>query len=210
MGIPFRTAAGMIDLENLRPLDVSVSLVADSLAKINRYSGCTPQPFSVAAHSVLVSHLCPPQLAAWGLLHDAHEAFVGDITTPAVELLCNFIGRPVSAASLKHALEQVKLSIDGVIGDAWGVEALGSHPAIRLADRVALRAEMWVLLGDLPPFTETEENNLFDRATSWLLENPSMSSWQAARQAFVERAGELSRAGLLRLPAGADLAANQN
>jgi hypothetical protein len=69
------------DLEHLRPEDVSVELIASRLAQINRYAGALPHPFSDAAHSVLVSYLCPEDPLA-GLLHDTAEAFVGDVISP--------------------------------------------------------------------------------------------------------------------------------
>lgn len=61
--------------------------VAHSLAQINRFTGHAVRPYSVAEHSLLVADLArlegastSAQLAA--LLHDAHEAFTGDVSTP--------------------------------------------------------------------------------------------------------------------------------
>ncbi|NDV87997.1 hypothetical protein GTW51_14930 [Aurantimonas aggregata] len=64
------------------------SEIAHALAQINRYAGQTATPFSVAQHSVLMAEDCEdetgdPTLAAWCLLHDAHEAYLGDTPTPA-------------------------------------------------------------------------------------------------------------------------------
>ncbi len=61
--------------------------VAHALAQINRFTGHALRPYSVAEHSLLVAdlarinHASPSaQLAA--LLHDAHEAFTGDVSSP--------------------------------------------------------------------------------------------------------------------------------
>jgi hypothetical protein len=78
--IPFWTMDGTTDLAALTDADVSAARIADTLSKINRFNGRTRQPWSVAEHSVLVEALCPIDLKGWGLLHDAHEAFIGDIS----------------------------------------------------------------------------------------------------------------------------------
>ncbi len=106
MTVPFWILGRSIDLMALRPEDMTVEVVGDTLARINRFGGRTPEPFSVAAHSVLVECLCPPDLRPWAILHDAHEAFIGDIVTPALDFFdCHtraddpYGGRAVSAAA---------------------------------------------------------------------------------------------------------------
>lgn len=69
MTIPFWISGGRtIDLLNIQPEDVSAELLADALAKLNRFSGRSPEPWSVAAHSVLVERLCPLELGPWALM----------------------------------------------------------------------------------------------------------------------------------------------
>lgn len=65
-----------------------ISEIAHALAQINRFTGHCKRPYSVAEHSVLVSSIAAgegasisAQLAA--LLHDAHEAYTGDVSSPA-------------------------------------------------------------------------------------------------------------------------------
>lgn len=61
--------------------------IARSLSMTMRFRGHTSFPYSVAQHSVMVSRMLEqdgasiPEQAA-GLLHDAHEAYVGDVPTP--------------------------------------------------------------------------------------------------------------------------------
>lgn len=64
-----------------------IEAVAHSLSYINRYSGHTLRPYSVAEHSLLVCDIvaqrggdCHAQLLA--LMHDAHESLCGDVTAP--------------------------------------------------------------------------------------------------------------------------------
>jgi hypothetical protein len=65
----------------LRPDDVSIEDIAAGL-RVLRYNGHTALPYCVAQHSVLVSHACDGRDALWGLLHDASEAYLGDIPRP--------------------------------------------------------------------------------------------------------------------------------
>lgn len=83
-----RTNSGLdVDLHNPTPDMLSIRDIAHHLSLINRFSGATEAPYSVAQHSVLVADLLLARkhtaaTCMWGLLHDAHEAFLGDMTTP--------------------------------------------------------------------------------------------------------------------------------
>lgn len=78
---------------DLRPDDICLEDIAHALSLCNRFAGHTKKPISVAQHSVYVSRLLEddgimPSLQ--GLLHDASEAYLGDMTkwlkqTPEME-----------------------------------------------------------------------------------------------------------------------------
>lgn len=75
-----------------RPEDIDVRDIAHALSNICRYGGHVQQFYSVAEHCVLMSralrregHSREVQLAA--LLHDATEAYVGDMIRPLKRML---------------------------------------------------------------------------------------------------------------------------
>jgi len=82
----------VVDLENLTSDDIILEVIAQALAHQNRYLGHTIRPYSVAEHSVLVARLVwqetqDPDLALWGLFHDAPETWLADIPTPVKALI---------------------------------------------------------------------------------------------------------------------------
>lgn len=61
--------------------NITIEMVAQSLAYTNRYNGFFGA-YSVAQHSVLVSRRCPDVFKLSGLLHDAPEMILSDVTSP--------------------------------------------------------------------------------------------------------------------------------
>lgn len=65
----------------------SLGEIGHSLSQINRFTGHATRPYSVAEHSLLVLNLARAEYASdelqfAALMHDAHEAIVGDMATP--------------------------------------------------------------------------------------------------------------------------------
>jgi hypothetical protein len=121
----------LVDLANFTEADVRLPDIAHALSLINRYTGHTTAPYSVAQHSVMVSHLCRPEDAAWGLLHDASEAYLGDVARPLKALLPDYV-------ELEH---HVQRTIGKHFGLSWPIPE-----SVKAADSMALLAEKRVLL----------------------------------------------------------------
>lgn len=79
-----------IDLAKREVSCIDIVDIAHSLSMQNRFNGHTVQPYSVAQHSILVSQMGPSGCALWGLLHDAAEAYTGDIIRPIKECMPEF------------------------------------------------------------------------------------------------------------------------
>ena len=79
-----RTYTGKkFNITNPEPEQVDIVDIAHALAGQNRFNGHTKDGYyNVAQHSWWVSKLCKPENALWGLLHDAAEAYVGDVVAP--------------------------------------------------------------------------------------------------------------------------------
>jgi hypothetical protein len=77
----------MFDLLDPDPERIDLRDVAHALARIGRFTGHGDQIFTDAQHSVLVCDLAPAHLKRWALLHDAEEAYVGDVSSPMKEAI---------------------------------------------------------------------------------------------------------------------------
>lgn len=67
--------------------DISIDDIAIPLSNIPRFQGASLRQITVAEHSLVVAKILEqwkqkPIVVLHGLLHDAHEAFIGDIPSP--------------------------------------------------------------------------------------------------------------------------------
>ena len=72
----------LVDPFNLKPEDIDIKDIAHHLARICRWNGGVNGFYSVAEQSIKVAEAVAPEYRLWGLLHDAAETYIGDITRP--------------------------------------------------------------------------------------------------------------------------------
>ena len=62
--------------------DICIEDIAHALSMLCRFTGHTKRFYSVAEHSILVSHICDAKDSLHGLLHDASEYALQDLPSP--------------------------------------------------------------------------------------------------------------------------------
>jgi hypothetical protein len=71
-----------IDLLNPEPSQIEIDDIAAALAKTNRFNGHARRSYTVAEHCLLGVDQCTPACKLEFLLHDATEAYIGDVVGP--------------------------------------------------------------------------------------------------------------------------------
>jgi hypothetical protein len=104
---------GAVSLLSPRPDMICLEAIALGLSRQRRWLGQTRRPLSVLEHSCAVALACPRRLMLPGLLHDAHEAFTGDITRGMRGALSARL--PVT---FQLALDRITAEIDGAVAHA--------------------------------------------------------------------------------------------
>lgn len=77
----------LINFNNPTPDMICLNDIAKGLSNICRFGGQINDFYSVAQHTLLVWRLAPGRLKPIALLHDASEAFLGDVVKPFKILL---------------------------------------------------------------------------------------------------------------------------
>ena len=107
--------------------DVAIEDIAHGLAYQCRFNGQTQDFYSVAQHSLIVMQIVPEEYRLAALLHDAAEAYLGDMVKPLKNLFPEF--------------SVIEARVMEIIGHRFGVDLAKLHPSIKQADRIALATE---------------------------------------------------------------------
>lgn len=135
--------------------------LAHALANCNRFAGHARVPLSVAQHCVWAGWLTADATEPWvplqALLHDAAEAYLGDVT------------KWLKAHPTMDAYRRVEERLQRLVYHTFGLPE-ETHPAVEAADRLLVRWEMGQLFpagctvgaanpareADYPPLTAAE------------------------------------------------------
>lgn len=148
-----QTASGRhVDLLNPAPAALDIGDIAHHLSHVCRFGGACRAFYSVAEHSVRVAALLPPALRLEGLLHDAAEAYIGDVVQPLKRSLPSY--------------QYVETLVEAAVRARFGLAPLDDEGrrAVKRADLVLLAterrdlmpasAEAWALLDGIEPLAE--------------------------------------------------------
>ena len=107
-------SGSQLDLDEVTPDVIFIEDIAAALSKICRFGAQSRVFYSVAQHAVLVQRILVtdlqrPDLSLYGLHHDSHEAFAGDLPSPlnakidaegndAYKRLCDHLDDAISTA----------------------------------------------------------------------------------------------------------------
>ena len=164
--------------------DINIRDIAHGLACVCRYSGQCSRFYSVAEHSVYVASLVPDAWKLAALLHDAPEAYLGDLARPIKQQDTNAEYRATEARAVQAIRRRFWLpgafgALDGELCDAavhradmavygWEVRHLrGPGPNWDACERSSSRhltPEDEATLSSLGPacfYPEARGNNLF-------------------------------------------------
>ena len=161
----------------LDPLTSEIRLldIGHALSNICRFTGHCKSFYSVAQHCVLVSQNVPPEHAAWGLLHDAAEAYVSDMSRPLKR-----------HSELGKQFSMVERTLMLAICDRFGLSH--DEPAcVKRADDTLLMTEKRDLMPGSPAKWLESAEPLPERIVCWTPE------W--SRHQFMKRAVELGLFG---------------
>jgi len=131
-----QTQSGYFDIFNPYKYPIKIEDIAHGLAFTCRFRGFTSRYYSVAQHSYNVSVLLeawgyPIRVQLAGLLHDASEAYMGDMPTPHKEQFAEFT--------------DIEKHLQNVIFARFGLERHNRFP-VHDADHLMLHEEAKVLL----------------------------------------------------------------
>lgn len=121
---------------------VDIEDIAHALSNICRFGGHTRSFYSVAQHCVMVSEIVSESVQLQALLHDASEAFVGDVIKPLKDQMPNY--------------ELIEAKVQSAIYRHFGLSEMMS-PEIKKADRILLATERRDLMSEnLIPWSLTQ------------------------------------------------------
>ncbi|WP_336605416.1 phosphohydrolase [Stutzerimonas kunmingensis] len=122
---------------------ISTLDIAHALSQLCRFNGHTSRHYSVAQHSLLVASIVPAEHQLAALLHDATEAYVGDMVRPLKLGMREFY----EAQSLVSLYDEVERKVWLAICEYFHLEPK-LPSCVHEADMIALATERAQLMPD--------------------------------------------------------------
>jgi hypothetical protein len=183
-------SGGAVDLLAPQPEQIYLSDIAISLSRIPRFNGhTTDRVWSVAEHSLLVADLvsatapdAPPALLLAALLHDAHEAYLGDRISPVKAAIRAYCQKHGDYSTDPFSI--ISEGLDGAIHAAFALAPTADdRKVIHHADMQALGIEAQLFMASPPrPWIELPEP-----PPGFVINFPPLT-WRDANACFIERA----------------------
>ena len=120
-----------VSLLNPQYSQIDIGDIAHGLAFQCRFNGQTSRFYSIAQHCLMVTSILPDHLKLAGLLHDAAEAYIGDVVQPLKVLLPDY---QVIESNFNQAIE-LRFNVN-----------LDHQEEVKAADLIALATEKRDLL----------------------------------------------------------------
>lgn len=140
------TSGRVVDLLCPEPKTICLGDIAYSLARQQRYNAHGASYYSVAEHSVIVAQDVSREHRAAALLHDAAEAYIGDIVTPLKVALLR------ERFETHLALRNIEARLTRAIAVACGVSIADFDATeIRCADQRIIAHEVAALFPHVDP-----------------------------------------------------------
>jgi hypothetical protein len=130
-----------IDPFNPDPALIDIDDIAWALSNVCRFGGHSERFYSVAEHSVFIAEYLygtwqRRRLALAGLLHDATEAYLGDVP------------RPIKYRPEFAFYREAEAKLEAAIFHKFGLNEFVCHPEIKRVDNAILADEARQLMGD--------------------------------------------------------------
>ena len=159
----FQTTRSGIRINLLAPKlgDIEMIDIAAGLRQSRSMGHTTGGIYTVAQHSVVAAKIAPGELKLAALLHDAHEAYLGDLVSPLKRII----------ASKTTIYAELTAQFDRLIGEKFNLDpALFSCPEVAEIDARLLATEL-TYRSNLPkdvfaklaqPYTDPEITSLVE------------------------------------------------
>jgi len=158
------------DFRNIDINSININDIAHSLSQQTRFTGHAKSFYSVAEHCCRGTRIVDGDLKLNFLLHDATEAYMGDLNNPLKQIIPQF--------------KEIEAQIDRIVAQKFELFYL-HHKKIKEADLIMLATEMrdlmpgedWKdlsfppLVEKIEPWTQEKAKNefliLFEMLSSW-------------------------------------------